>query len=190
MQEASRHGTVEYWELNWKCYGYCHLPTHTSNPAWAKWPQRNTQCTNKYKKKIQHMLFERNYFAIQQFSSRVYVQQCIDEERQGGAEWGRVRVLADEWEWMMVIVSWPGGQLWGSFTAIDSLPSCQLQLISRRYWSVMCSASLFCQTNPCDSCWALFALHAEVWLLFFVPNHSIAPVFVVHSDYTCSLLYW
>lgn len=37
-------------------------------------------------KKIQHMLFERNYFAIQQFSSRVYVQQCIDEERQGGAE--------------------------------------------------------------------------------------------------------
>lgn len=31
------------------------------------------------------MLFERDYFAIQQFSSHVYVQQCIDEERQGDA---------------------------------------------------------------------------------------------------------
>lgn len=126
MQEASRHGTVEYWELNWKCYGYCHLPTHTSNPAWAKWPQRNTQCTNKYKKKIQHMLFERNYFAIQQFSSRVYVQQCIDEERQGG-RWMRESKGISRWVGMddgdCILARWAAVRLFHSHWFFAQLPT-------------------------------------------------------------------
>lgn len=83
FQIGLKHGTVEYWELNWKCYGYCHLPTHTHRILREL---NDLKETHSAQKKFQHMLFERNYFAIQQFSSRVYVQQCVDEDRQGETE--------------------------------------------------------------------------------------------------------
>lgn len=63
--------------------------------------------------------------------------------------------------------------------------------VARSSWSLedtdRLSACLCCKASPCDCYWVLFALHGEVWLLFFVPCHSIAPAFVFFTiDYACS----
>lgn len=85
-----------------------------------------------------------------------------------------------------IFAKWAAVRIGSSVTAIDSELSSQVQLICRRHWSVICSALLCSQANPCDCYWALYALHGEVWLLFFAPDHSIAPAFFFSIYHACA----